>query len=614
MTLHRSTTTGRVWFVVRCSLLVGSLLVLPPCSHASLYSAVRAQVETEVDSSQSGTDPAIAAFVAAEERGRFGTDSTDIEEAERGNTQALCGAQTDRPALSTAACQILTEEVRTLTKEASRVQQLGRDLLAQTIGWELTTGTIPGRGFSALLPQAAVMNLWRTGGTANANAPSITTQDVESDVARPLLQAVAFAFAALTPREQSAAVHRYRDGVRLVAGLRAPRFPAPTDDGQSGPGTPSQESSKRLGALEAALLSLWNSLAADTVHRSSDAIVELHFPEDLLRQTLPENLIVWANRDPHPPHSFSDIGLAWRLPLETLSPSLLTDPAAANGKVSVILGGAYPPAPADGTLCSHPREAQSSYLCRPLPTDEPSLCPPHDSSDPAAIVLTTCTAGKEESTAAGPDVCSRLPWLDNVSGGPVCSSAAAVSYANRIGNDVCFIGQCAEAFLARSTNGRQPALSGDDALPWFNAVPARLGGVVARGSAPARTVLPAYVPAALLQEFDAAVCARSGRPVGSPPIRCISGPARALQLPLVTHARTTAGILAHEGIEDLADAATDALGAALGSERGMLLFSAYRTEAESELAASLSSIVAFLTHLRDTPFPGQLCPLNGAKP
>lgn len=389
-------------------------MVITPIAHGSLYSAIKAQVEDETSETVDGP---VAEYIA-----RFFTQQTslpitaqDVQAAVFDDIPTLCAAKPGAETPNFASCAELLQNMRLLTKEEMGVRRLGRTLLQQVAGSELLVSDVYGHPVTLTLDQAAILNIWLTGTGGVRIAKDATlprTQLMSEDVARPILQQLKTAFEALTHDARLGVVRRYRHGVRLVSGARAPTFLPPPPEPASGPGTERQYETKRWEEIEAILLDLWQYIPKDpdayTPPLKPKDVLLFRFPSSLTLD-LPPNILIWAqvDGDTDGRHPWGDVGLAWRLPIETSAPALLPDPQSAEQ--AVILGGSYPPEPGDGYLCSHPL-AMRGYLCRPVNRD--AACPLPDDADPAKITLTTCGTTSTGATLGGPDVCRELPWRD----------------------------------------------------------------------------------------------------------------------------------------------------------------------------------------------------------
>lgn len=807
-----------LWFFLVFGLW--SLVSDSPAS-ASLYNDIKRQVEVE---NAQTVDGPVATFVA-----RFlatstdyttadavNTDIKDVEAAARNDIATLCEEKPGRrEALSHESCPRLLKDIRSLLTEEMRVRRLGRELVSQVTGSELSVSDVYGHPVALPLDQAAVLNLWLTGtGGIRLGTGSVLlrTQVFDENIARPIFQQLTSALS-LPEDEFVGAVRRYRHGLRLIAGSRAPRFPAPPPETGSGPGTERQYETKRWSAIEAALNALWDQIPKDpnayTPRLGIDDVVLFRFPSTL-RADLPDNILVWAqvDGDPQGGHPWGDVGLAWQTQTLTANPSLLPDPP--NASQPVILGGLYPPEPRDGDLCGHPL-AERGYLCRSAAGND-ALCGVPANVDPDKITLTNCRLASTGATLAGPDVCRELPWrmgdfdpqtqckinlrcgtgspcagqlgsaltspkdgngvidicINNVVEGPVtylayhelvhahqictkpvgynpfqslptadakaraccqiegeayhaeamiyeeddafrdangqpavglrtgipinvetfteawtsfacgpqqghkscqksrvypkefsldlvdwmmhissrnpgrvpvtclewkakgdrrtnlqirtierrrlvCDPKMQTEYLNRIGNNMCFVGQCAEEIIElQELGGRTPMTVSDDGSAWFPVAPKERGGVVATVPAVAtQTTIPSYTPALLLQEFDTALCKLVGLPPRTPPVQCLIGVQRRLDLPLLDYGTTLTKFIQQLQPQAELRFGIDELAPAYGRQLGGLLLRFYLKTALPPLADAFGVIADLLEKIRDISFPAQMCPFNG---
>ena len=601
---------------VVCALLLvcGTAHALEPAGEG-LYQLVRTQMEAGLN--VRNVDPTVADFAAAFYNNKWETTREDVLLALDGN-KSICAAKTNgREAMDPVSCETVIKGIQTIVAEEERVRTLGRDLVQMMAGQELAVSDLFGHPLSLPLDEAAILNIWKTGagGLELDDGPVLRTRMLaEADISGPIEQ-LGGAFAALPAEEQLAVVRRYRHGVRLVQNLRAPKFPAPVADTQSGEGTERQYEFRDWPTIADALTALWEALPRDPNDYdpalSGNDVVLLEFPASLLDTALPKNLLVWAHVDADAEHPFSDAGLAFQMPLDTVAPSLISDPA--NATTPFILGGRNPPSIPDGVLCSHPL-ATRGFLCRDAaesgdPCDEPA------GMNRSAISLVICEKGEESVSVSGPNVCKDIGWYDDIEKltgtGGVCAPGNITTFHNTIGNNMCYIGSCAvKLFQLEEVTGRAPFLASDSGSPWFPVTPKRLPGSIVISPAPDVPVLPSYTPAVLLAQFDATLCALAGLPPRTPPVLCLNDEGRRLSLPLGDYASTMANFLQQQTASLQGVSATEDLGPATGREHGIVLLSSYLRRSLQEFSVMIGSATDLLTRIKSIPLPDQMCPMN----
>ncbi len=420
------------------SVLIGTVTLLLPLqvalgassssAPATLYDRIKQTVERE--EAVDGVEPEIAAYVKAYMK-TLDVDITidDVTAAMRSESWTLCGKREfNDPSRSRTGCDDLTSRIRTMILREQHVRHLGRDLQLTATSFELPISDLPGRSHQLSTDLRAIVSLWIADGAPASSSTSsspatqaapIRTVPVDEGEMEPLVQNLGTRLSALPKEELTAAIWRYQYGVRLIRDDRAPDYPAPHKDTQSGEGTERQFIFKQWPDIEQALMDIWDKVEDDTFNPplAPNESVLYTFPANLLKNSLPDNVIVWIRMDGNRVHPLGDVGLQWGVPLEPVLPSLL------NPDEKMILGGNYPPepikleagevVPVDGEgLCTNPT-AKRGYLCRPFTPAAGERCPddPANPVDPDKITLSTC---EQESTArttlAGADVCRDINY------------------------------------------------------------------------------------------------------------------------------------------------------------------------------------------------------------
>ncbi len=398
---------------------------------ATLYERMKNNVVRAYESDK--VEPEIANFVHAYmDTINQNVTVDNVTDAVKIQDWNLCGTRSQSdPNLSVEGCNELGPRVRTLVKDENDVRKLGRTLQLVSTSYELPVSDLPSRSLQFSESMRGIVSIWSAGtGSIKTTLTGaiIRTQTVNASTMQPLLQQLADELNKLNDEQKIAAVWRYQYGVRLAQGNRAPDFPAPFLFPENAAGTEGQYLNKRWDGtngdpnVEQKLRAIWDSIQADTFTPplGNKETVLYVFPKDMLKDTLPDNIIVWARNGADGPNSnqpLADVGLQWQIPLEPVLPSLSKDDG------SPILGGTYPPdpeqlisgtmQPIDGAgLCSDPTQ-QRGYLCRVFNGQGTTkLCPdPRVPPDPKKINLITCTnTGSLRTTLAGPDVCRDINY------------------------------------------------------------------------------------------------------------------------------------------------------------------------------------------------------------
>ncbi|TSC80515.1 MAG: hypothetical protein G01um101425_169 [Candidatus Peregrinibacteria bacterium Gr01-1014_25] len=465
------------------------LLLVPHLVQASIYETILNQ-ERQHALLETG-EPVVRLFAAGILASRAPFDNWQMSPADinlllRGDRGAACAAQCSgesgttscssggsvtRRALGDAECEELVSDVEQLTQREGEVRASGRRLHRLAAGQEVLLGDPTNTSNSLALHFETVISLWVPGTGSSLtgqrrrfrvmSAKDLLTKTLSEERLKEMIDDVDAKLTNLKAGVQTdeapseihrtiydrvtAAAWRYRGGVRLVSGARAPTYPAP-DAYRSETNLERQYLFMRWEDLEQALMRLWNSLPQNPTDYSpaliEDEIVLITFAGKDTSLTQNPDVAIWARMDGNTEenHPEADIGLFVELPTEPVLPSLLSANAVSclsscGGSNSceqqclaqssaLVLGGTYPPeptdeagrpAPADGrVLCSDPI-AQEGYLCSPVPSNATSSCKESVSTQNGAIVLTRCTASTASGrTVAGADACEPVRWRDDV--------------------------------------------------------------------------------------------------------------------------------------------------------------------------------------------------------
>ncbi len=198
----------------------------------------------------------------------------------------------------------------------------------------------------------------------------------------------------------------------------------------------------------------------------------------------------------------------------------------------------------------------------------------------------------------------------------VCRPDNVTEYKNRIGNNLCYIGQCVEQSveLHRMTPGRRPATIGDMAAPWNDPTTGTPLGNLLTSPVVTDDTFPVYQPHLLVRTLDGALCQSVGLPAISPSILCLVEASRQLELTRESGLQTAIGLLGQnlEQQEDLRDLSELARG--IGARAGTELYGNYLRNSTRALADIIGMANTLLKQLENVEFPAQMCPTDPGLP
>src|SRR5262249_32162079 len=151
--------------------------------------------------------------------------------------------------------------------------------------FELPISDLPGRALQVSADMHGIVNLWSTDNSGSSTSSGSSTpwpirfkdlDDHDLQTLSPLLMQLGLELRELSDDERTGAVWRDQYGVRLLRckqsnqqtceGERSPQFPAPIDDGQSGPDTERWYLHKRWDGtsgtvnIEERLVAIWDAI------------------------------------------------------------------------------------------------------------------------------------------------------------------------------------------------------------------------------------------------------------------------------------------------------------------------------------------------------------------
>ncbi len=431
----------------RLSLFAGIALTLLPVAASAqqktLYQRVVEQVRDEkaIDT----VDDDIVTFIRLSVEEDWELTDGEIEEVARGFGSNVCGNHPEETiGTSSAECSRMISTINRIATDQQNIRSLGRTLQSIVTGYELPLSDLPTRALRLSADLQGILNIWSAGTgsiqtTQKISAirtiaiPGDEVDDFEENV-----EDIAQELNDLDDEERIAAVWRYSQGVRLIRDDRGPTYPSPPlPDPSDYEETERQYLFKRWDdsddcdseenvCLEDKLLQLLGnaqSIPIDPPLTSSETAYLL-FPETMLPEKMPDNIIVWVRLDGDAGNDFPlrDVGLQWTVPLEPVMPSMKK---TVGDEDEPIPGGNYPPeperydredqneTPMGYMLCTSPGTLRG-YLCRPIPPIAEKGCPtPPTNPNGDSIALTTCTDTGSLNlryTAASSDVCRDITW------------------------------------------------------------------------------------------------------------------------------------------------------------------------------------------------------------
>jgi hypothetical protein len=204
-------------------------------------------------------------------------------------------------------------------------------------------------------------------------------------------------------------------------------------------------------------------------------------------------------------------------------------------------------------------------------------------------------------------------FIDTLEGrDDVCRPGEQTAYINRIGNNLCYIGQCAEQTLElhRITGGRESAVVQGEAFPYDDPATGSELGTIINNTPEYSDIPPPYQPGKLLRELELKLCQLQGLPPQTPPALCTFQAGRRLSLPLMLYHQNTDSLLTQTQQQKDATAETLSLGLALGTRAGTDLIKNQMNLAANAIADILASANSLMQELDTIDFPTQMCPLD----
>ncbi len=198
----------------------------------------------------------------------------------------------------------------------------------------------------------------------------------------------------------------------------------------------------------------------------------------------------------------------------------------------------------------------------------------------------------------------------------VCTPATVTDYKNRIGNNLCFIGQCVEQSteLHRLTAGRSTAGVGDPVAPWQEPATGTPLGTILTNPSLSTYQFPPYRPQLLARTLDQALCQSVGLPAMMPPTLCAVEANRQLELSRTSGVEMAMGLLGQtleqqKNLRDLTE-----LSRGIGIRTGTELYADYLNTSSKSFADIIRMANTLLSDLKNISFPTQMCPVSPGLP
>lgn len=198
----------------------------------------------------------------------------------------------------------------------------------------------------------------------------------------------------------------------------------------------------------------------------------------------------------------------------------------------------------------------------------------------------------------------------------VCTPLNPVTYGNRIGNNLCYIAECAgEARdYHRVAGARRTAAAQDEPYPWDHFTETLSLAEIDSKKSDRKLSFPDYRPELLVQELDLAVCENAALPPLTPTIRCIVDPSRRLQTPLSNAPGTVQDLVEQLRGSDMAGGDLASLAPAVGLRVAAAANAGVAQSLLDAFARMLRTANDLLEEVRDITFPEQMCPFGIEEP
>lgn len=267
--------------------------------------------------------------------------------------------------------------------------------------------------------------------------------------------------------------------------------------------------------------------------------------------------------------------------------------------------------------CSKREGLQGCYLSRSYPDAFMKSLYAHLLDNPANVPATCAqlrATVNGQSTFVDPRIAGAIEEMEGEGG--MCMPGNISRYPNRIGNNLCYIGQCVEESVQahRMTPGRTPTVVQGVAAPWDDATTGTPLATLLTNPPLSQARFPFYRPESLVTSMETALCQQQGLPPRTPPVLCGLSVERQLGFerlvsPLAVFGMTQQSTEQEEATMDLLS-----LSPALGARIGTTLYARYLEEASRSFAVLLSTAADLLSEMKTIRFPTQMCPIAPGLP
>lgn len=198
----------------------------------------------------------------------------------------------------------------------------------------------------------------------------------------------------------------------------------------------------------------------------------------------------------------------------------------------------------------------------------------------------------------------------------ICKPATTTEYINRIGNNLCYIGQCAEQSieLHRITAGQSPAVTEGAVAPWQEPMTGTPLGNLLSNPPLSQYRFPPYRPQLLVNTLDAALCTSAGLPPLMPPALCAVEATRQLNLTRTVGFETALGIIGQNNEQQIELRDLLKLSRGLGVRTGTEMYGDYLRESSRSFSEIIGMAATLLEQLNSITFPTEMCPISPGLP
>lgn len=192
-----------------------------------------------------------------------------------------------------------------------------------------------------------------------------------------------------------------------------------------------------------------------------------------------------------------------------------------------------------------------------------------------------------------------------------CEPGCMQAYANTIGNNLCYAGQCIEETHERSRDiaGRIGLTTVSESFPWdscelddpqigaFEAPPAITG-----------PKFPTYRPQQIVRLLDMELCQINGLPASTPPVLCAFDPVKRLGLPPISLIESVSDLQLQPDQYDATGLGIQYSASAIASRITSDMFRLYMQPASQHFADLVNTMYDMFDQISELKFPKTMCP------